>query len=203
MRHPHAQRGPAARFGPHVVRPASRHMLQGLSRTKLGRLGGPRSRARSSGRFRRLQSWASTMRKLLTWGYVAADSASRGGEPEKPHRTPEGRQIRARFPAKRPRTWGVAALERSGAQAVSREAAQSARFPLLPLSLPRPDSHSLALFRLPFRTLAPFAPYAPVRPPRPVSPLFRPDSLPFHPLFAGLFFFRLVRLQFRAKRLLR
>ena len=87
----------ADRFGQlswaHVARSASHRMLQGLSRAKLRRLGDvagvPRSRARSSGRFRRLQSWTPTMRKLLTWGYVAADSADHGGELKKPPRTPE------------------------------------------------------------------------------------------------------------------
>lgn len=88
-------------FASHASGPLARETL-----TLRRRSGVSRSRARSSGRFRRLQSWTSTMRKLLTWGYVAADSANRGGELKKAPRTSEGRQIRARFPAKRPRTWG-------------------------------------------------------------------------------------------------
>ena len=64
-------------FASHASGPFARETL-----TLRRRRGAPRSRARSSGRFRRLQSWTSTMRKLLTWGYVTADSANRDGEPE-------------------------------------------------------------------------------------------------------------------------
>ena len=108
------------------------------------RSGASRSRARSSGRFRRLQSWTSTMRKLLTWSYVATDSANHGGELGKAPRTPEGRQIRARFPAKRPRTRGGHGTreERSpsgrqlatggGIQTSGRTTGPSARSPLAP-----------------------------------------------------------------------
>ena len=139
------------------------------------RSGASRSRARSSGRFRRLQSRASTMRKLLTWGYVATDSANHGGELGKAPRTPEGRQIRAHFPAKRPRTRGHGTREErspsgrqlatgGGIQTSGRTTGPSARSPLAP---------------------------------------FAPTRSPFAPLFASLIFFRPVRLQFTGKRLLR
>ena len=99
-------------FGQITLRPLSvRTQSAGASAAGAGPAGRPRSRGRRSGRFRRPQSWTSTIRKLLTWGYVAADSADHGGEPEKPPRTPEGRQIQARFPAKRPRTRGRGARE--------------------------------------------------------------------------------------------
>ena len=121
-----------------------------------GRSGAPRSRARSSGRFRRLQSWASTMRKLPTWDYVAADNTNHDGELEKAPRTPEGRQIRARFPAKRPRTRGVAALERSGAQAAG-SWQQAAGFKR-PAGRRAPGARPLAPFA---PTRSPFAPSSP------------------------------------------
>ena len=112
------------------------------------RSGASRSRARSSGRFRRLQSWTSTMRKLLTWSYVATDSANHGGELGKAPRTPEGRQIRAHFPAKRPRTRGVAALERSGVQAAGswQQAAGSKRPAGRRAQAPAPPSPPSPLF---------------------------------------------------------
>ena len=132
------------------------------------------------------------MRKLLTWGYVAADSADHGRELKKPPRTPEGRQIRARFPAKRPRTRGVAALERSGAQAVSR-AAEPSPLSLSPLSLfcpcVAPVRTLFALFASPFAPLRLLRPTRLARP-RPASPRLalrrslRPGSHPFRSVSA-------------------
>ena len=81
------------------------------------RSGSPRSCARSSGQFRRLQSWASTMRKLLTWGYVTADSANRGGELKKRPEPRKDVKFGPVFLRNGPEPGGVTALERSGVQA--------------------------------------------------------------------------------------